>query len=96
MIPKPIRKSDENVLNVYRKARCCLCGCRPCDPAHIKTRGSGGPDEHWNLIALCREHHTEQGQIGFWRMCEKYPFVRQILAGKGWLFGGDKKLKREF
>ena len=94
MIPKSIRKSDENILKVYRKARCCICGLRRCDPAHIKTRGSGGPDEHWNLIALCRAHHTEQGQIGFWKMCEKYPFFRHVLGEKGWIFSGMKKLTR--
>jgi hypothetical protein len=91
---KSIRKKDENLLEFYRKRRCDICNRVPCDPAHIKTRGSGGPDEHWNLMSLCRVHHTEQGQLGFFKMCQKYPFFHQFLAGKGWVFDGNKKLRR--
>lgn len=94
-LKKPKRKVDQNILDIYRNISCCICAMRPVDPCHIKTRGSGGPDEHWNLVALCRKHHTEQGQLGFLTMFEKYPFFRQVIAAKGWVIDGNKKLRRE-
>lgn len=96
LVPKMKRTTNESLLEFYRKRRCDICNSSPPnDPAHIKTRGSGGPDEHWNLMTLCRVHHTEQGQIGFWKMTQKYPFFHQYLAGKGWIFDGNKKLRRD-
>lgn len=95
MFPKSKRIEDQNILDFYRRRRCDICGVKPSDPAHIKTRGSGGNDEHFNLLSLCRIHHTEQGQIGFWKMVKKYPFFGHILAEKGWVFNGEKKLRRE-
>lgn len=89
------RKKDQLLLEKFRRRRCDICGKYPSDPAHIKTVGSGGNDEDWNLLALCREHHTIQHSIGFFKMCEKYPFLRMILAEKGWIFGAEKKLRRE-
>lgn len=93
---KPRRKVNHELIEFYRNRRCDICAAKPpSDPAHIKTRGSGGPDDHWNLMSLCRIHHTEQGKIGFWKMCQKYPFFHQFLAGKGWVFNGEKRLRRD-
>lgn len=95
MIEKMKRLQDEKMLEKFRKRRCVICGIFPCDPCHIKSVGSGGPDEHWNLMSLCRVHHTEQHSIGFYKMSEKYPFFKQTLGEKGWTFDGNKKLRRE-
>lgn len=95
MLEKPKRIVNESLLDKFRKQRCHICNMKPCDPCHIKTVGSGGPDVEWNLLSLCRPHHTEQHALGFYRMCDKYPFLRQILAHKGWIFDGSKKLRRE-
>lgn len=95
MFQKTKRISDEDILEFYRHRRCDICGVKPCDPCHIKTRGAGGSDEHFNLMSLCRTHHTEQHMLGFYKMTKKYPFFGQFLAGKGWVFNGDKKLRRE-
>lgn len=65
----------------------------PSDPCHIKTRGSGGDDIDSNLLPFCRAHHAEQGTIGFFKMCEKYPFLRQILAQKGFEFNSYKQIR---
>ncbi len=86
MHPKPKRIVNKALLADFR-ARCCLvCGKTPCDPAHIKTRGSGGVDEEWNLLSLCRAHHTMQGSMGFYRFSEKFPMVKWALDYKGWEF----------
>lgn len=55
----------------------------PVDKHHIKTRKSGGSDEPFNLIPLCRKHHTEIHQIGSVTFIEKY-HLQEIFAAKGW------------
>lgn len=93
-VPKSRRIVDEDIKEKYRRRYCDVCGARPCDPAHVKSVGSGGNDEDYNLLSLCRQHHSEQHSLGFWKMCAKYPFFRQVLAQKGWEFSSDKKLRR--
>lgn len=50
---------------------CMVCGRVPCDAAHVKSRGAGGGYRD-NLVPLCREHHTEQHQIGIETFQNKY------------------------
>ena len=35
-----------------------------CDPAHVKSRGSGGNLGLGNVVPLCRIHHTKQHGMG--------------------------------
>jgi hypothetical protein len=93
-LDKPKRIKDGTVLQKYRKGRCEICGLMPSDPCHLKTVGSGGPDADYNVVSLCRNHHIEQHALGLFKMCEKYPFFRQVIANKGWVFDGQKKLRR--
>lgn len=65
---------------------CVVCKSQKVDKAHIKTRGSGGSSEPWNLIDLCRQHHQLQHSIGFFNLCVKYPDVYKELKQKGWEF----------
>ena len=76
---------------------CLVCKTAPCDPAHVKTRGSHGGDTEDNVISLCRKHHTEQGQIGWVKFCYKYSAVERELNKKGWEIKeefGFKKLRK--
>lgn len=92
---KPKRIVDEELLAHFRKRPCDICHKFPSDPAHLQTRGSGGNDVENNLVSLCREHHTQQGQVGFFKMFELYPFFRQVVYSKGWTIDSNKKLRRE-
>lgn len=65
---------------------CLICSSRRIDICHIKTRGSGGNNEPWNIMKMCREHHTEQHALGWWRFANKYPIVMKELNHKGWVF----------
>lgn len=53
---------------VCRLLPCCVCGRRPCVPAHVRSRGAGGRAE--DQVPLCtstprREGcHEEQHRIG--------------------------------
>lgn len=67
-----------------KKSKCLACFRHACDPDHIKSQGSGGPDEAWNLQPLCRIHHTERHAKGLTWLAEKYPAVKANLIEKGW------------
>jgi len=45
-----------------RSLPCLVCGARPCDAAHVKSRGAGGTSA--DLVPLCHAHHMEQHAIG--------------------------------
>jgi 5-methylcytosine-specific restriction endonuclease McrA len=57
-------------LNVFQEARrldkckCRVwgCGLSNVEVHHIIPRSAGGPDELWNLICLCSDHHRQVTQ----------------------------------
>jgi len=51
---------------------------RARDIHHIRTRGAGGTDEDWNLLALCRDHHAELHIMG----CMSFGLVTPVLGEK--------------
>lgn len=90
LFPKPKRLVDEKVLQSVREKSCAACWAPPpSDPAHIKTRGAGGPDTDWNVIPLCRTHHIEQHKIGWCTFLGRYWILRGYLQNKGWTWGGN-------
>lgn len=95
MLPKIKRVVNRKLLDKSKLKPCAVCRKTPTDPDHIITRGAFGPDENFNILPLCREHHTERHAIGYFKMCEKYPFLKQELYGRGFVFDGNKKLRRE-
>lgn len=81
---------DKALRTRYRTMACAACGATPCDPCHIKSFGSGGPDEPWNLIPLCRGHHGMQHNKGWKFMIERYKGIEIRLIGQGWDIGGPR------
>ena len=76
---------------------CVACGRRPVDRAHIKTQGSGGTWDDWNIMFLCRWHHSESHALGWSEFSMRYPLVHFELVRKGWCFEficGIRKLIR--
>lgn len=80
------------------KGNCQACGVYGImDRAHLKTRGSGAGwnDDEW--ILLCRAHHIQQGAIGWFSFCFKFPKVGYEIEKRGWyfeeIFGVMKLLK---
>lgn len=64
---------DENYLNYVRLQPCLVCAKRPVDADHLKARGwEQAKRNDYSAIPLCREHHSERGQIGDVRFCDKY------------------------
>lgn len=70
-----------------------MCLSNEVDPCHIRSRGSGGPDAEFNLIRMCRKHHSEQHQIGWLKMIAKYhPLLMVALMAKGWRLDREQGL----
>lgn len=70
--------------NMKKEDRCLISGDRNPDLHHVKSKGSGGPDEHWNLCPLSRKYHTEIHAIGLSTFAEKYPKFRNWLIANNW------------
>ena len=79
--------------------RCEVCGRTGSDRAHIKTRGAGAKWEDFEWLYLCRKHHQQQGQVGWFVFIVKYPVIELVLLSKGWkiekVFGVNKLTRSE-
>jgi hypothetical protein len=62
---------------------CEICGMPNADRHHIKTRASGGSNEDFNIIHLCRKHHSECHQIGRWSFAKKYDITERFATAIG-------------
>lgn len=45
---------------------------------------------YWNLVPMCRKHHSLQHQYGWIRFIEKEPVVRHALTRRGWTIENGK------
>jgi hypothetical protein len=90
---KKTRIEDKAILHSFYTRHCIVCGVRGCDPAHIKTKGSGGDDIENNLMPLCRKHHSEQHATGIVSFINKYPSVKLYIEMKGWRLAETKLTK---
>lgn len=95
MFPKPNRKKDRKFLDSHHEMRCVACGKQGADPAHIQTRGAGAGDNWWEVMALCRTHHTLQGAKGWKILSDRYEAVAMDLKSKGWYFNAFNQLRRD-
>lgn len=83
-LSKTERVVDFDLLYQIKQQSCCICGSRPTDPCHVRSRGAGGPDTDWNVIPMCRKHHSEQHQSGWGKFLKKYFAVKWKLEALGW------------
>ena len=86
MFHKTKRITNRKLLDQYHDLKCLACNKNKCDPAHIKTRGSGGHDTPDNILPLCRMCHIRSGSLGWYRFCQRYPHIELKLNELGWKF----------
>lgn len=90
MLFKTVRHQDRQFLDQIKKLPCIVCGKPgPSDPSHIKTIGSGGPDNYLNVVPKCRKCHDLWGK-GAITFLKKYPRFRNHLFSLGWEIVGNK------
>jgi len=92
LFPKNKRYENKDNMRALYDSRCVVCQVRGCDPAHIKSQGSGGGDFVWNIMPLCRRHHTESHKLGFITFAKKYDAVYKWLQANGWTMLENKLL----
>jgi len=69
---------------------CLICGKLESDKHHVKTRGSGGGEDTWNKILLCRKHHIEIHSTGIISFARKYYVFKEFLENNGWVITRTK------
>jgi len=91
---------DAQLLRSFRELPCMACGKFPPNEAHhIKTRGSGGGDDYWNILPLCTSCHTgsknswhQSGAVSF---LLKHNHILVYLQKLGWeLIDGKLRFKQ--
>ena len=87
--------NDKEFLNKIRELPCIACGFCKSEAHHIKTRGSGGKDDWFNVIPLCSNCHTMSSYS--WhnskeKFFKKFPHVLDHLIKLGWQKIGHKLL----
>ncbi len=83
--PKPSRFKDEGLLERVRERPCIICGVDgPSDPSHIRSRGAGGADFEFNVVPMCRDHHREWHDKGWYDFLGKYIGFADWLLDNGW------------
>lgn len=68
------------------KEPCVVCLRTPACLHHIKTRGSGGTDDDWNLMPLCLGHHNRVHAIGLRPFATHNSGAYNFLIKHGWEF----------
>lgn len=67
--------------------RCIACQPwinQKVDACHVRSKGAGGPDEEFNLVPQCREHHILQHKIGWGAYLKRHPKAWAHLQSMGW------------
>lgn len=61
-----------------------FCSTYDTDNCHILSRGAYPhyKDEEWNIIKMCRKHHSEQHTIGWTRFISKYDLT-DVMINRG-------------
>lgn len=75
---------NKKLLKSYRGKECVICGDPSSTAAHIQSKGAGGSDEEWNLLALCFKDHRYSHDHGWKALIDLHPNVEDILRAKGW------------
>lgn len=82
---------DRQFLDSFQNKPCLVCtNDQGTVGHHIKTKGSGGPDEPWNIIPLCPKHHHETHLKGTVTFTATYSVVEKWMLANDWWFSGVK------
>lgn len=63
--------------------KCFLCSSNAQHRHHIKSKGSGGPDDDWNMMELCAHCHSHIHFIGLSEMVRRRPILREEIIRRG-------------
>jgi hypothetical protein len=73
---------------------CIACKRQPVDPHHIRSRGAGGGDEEFNVLAVCRCCHAYIHACGMKEFSDEWYPIEAWLRCHGWNFDNRNHLVR--
>jgi hypothetical protein len=94
---KPYKRSEMMQFYLNSHPNCEVCGMTPVEGHHLVTRSTGGAEEYWNYLALCKVDHTIFHAIGRYSFALRYPQfhdkIKQACEKSGRIFDkvGNKK-----
>lgn len=80
--PKRPRRGRSDTAQFYLNAHPACEACNIIEAQevhHILTRATGGPDENWNFLALCRADHMIFHQLGRRAFAQRFPALAQKI-----------------
>lgn len=71
---------------------CLICG-GVGEVHHLLTRKAWPEyrDSEFNLVPMCRKHHSEVHSYGMTKMGTKYPLFEVALKHRGWFYSEEEK-----
>lgn len=86
-----MQTKDPSFLKQVRELPCLACGTTlDVEAHHVKTKGSGGGDDPWNVIPLCTNHHTAEDfswHRNLKKFFRKFPWVwTHLMRELGWQY----------
>lgn len=77
---KPYKRSDAGTIYINLHPTCEACeGWKTEELHHILSRRSGGPDEEWNWLALCKACHLVFHSVGRASFAKRYPWLEDKI-----------------
>lgn len=70
---KAYKRSDMMQFYINTHPFCEVCGASPVQGHHIITRKTGGAEENWNYLSLCRIDHQLFHMIGRYAFAKRFP-----------------------
>jgi len=72
---KPYKRSDLGTFYMNAHPDCEACGFPSEELHHVLSRASGGPDDEYNWLALCKADHILFHAMGRASFCKRYPHL---------------------
>lgn len=80
-----MKQKDKKLRAEFKFKRCAVAGCSGTpDPAHVRTWKTTRVDADFNIIPLCRKHHSFQHSKGWRQFLDQHPEVGELLIKLGW------------
>jgi len=76
---KAYKRSEMGEFYMNAHPQCEVCQAPSTDLHHIITRKTGGPDEYWNYLALCKIDHQVFHMMGRYSFTVRYPQFREKI-----------------
>lgn len=82
--------------NISSDKICLICKRPASEMHHLKHRATGGTDDDFNVIPICRYDHVRIHAIGLKAVASKCKDLTDWLLNNGWTLDGDGRKWRRY